>query len=95
MPTSFAAVAENAVNRVDVKTHTFTSPHIKCGEVILMGNLLKSWFFFTALLLFFLVAAITLPEIGERFFGNTGQQLEETVDGIETQVQEVWNQFRP
>ncbi len=60
-----------------------------------MGNLLKSWFFFTALLLFLLTAAVTLPKLGERFFGSTGQQLTQTVDHVEAQVQEVWAQLLP
>lgn len=60
-----------------------------------MGNLLKSWFFFTALLLFLLAAAITLPELGNRLFGSTAEQLETAVDGMEQQAQEVWAQLRP
>lgn len=60
-----------------------------------MGNLLKSWFFFTALLLFLLAAAVSLPELGHRFFGGTEQQLETAVDGMEAQAQEVWAQFQP
>lgn len=60
-----------------------------------MGNLLKSWFFFTALLLFLLVAAVTLPKLGEQLFGSTGQQITNAVDHIETQVQEVWGQLLP
>lgn len=60
-----------------------------------MGNLLKSWLFFTALLLFFLAAAVALPELSDRLFGDTEQQLEAAFAGISDEVQEVWAEFAP
>lgn len=60
-----------------------------------MGNLLKSWLFFTALLVFLLTAAVTLPKLSDKFFGDTEQQLEAAVAGIGDEVQEVWAAFAP
>ncbi len=60
-----------------------------------MGKLLKSWLFYTALLIFLVSAAMTLPELGRQFFGDTGTQLETAVDHMESQAQAVWAQLRP
>ena len=60
-----------------------------------MGNLFRSWFFFTALLLFLLTAAVSFPELRTHLFGHTEQALEQTVDNMEAQVQEVWARLNP
>ncbi len=60
-----------------------------------MGELLKSWLFFTALLLFLVTAAVTLPELGAQLFGQTESRLETAVDDLEAQAQEVWAGLSP
>lgn len=60
-----------------------------------MGKLLKSWLFFTALLLFLITAAVTLPELSDKLFGDTEQKLEATFADIGEEVQEVWAELVP
>ena len=60
-----------------------------------MGKVFRSWFFFTALLLFLLAVSITLPDLKTRLFGNTEEQISETVDRMEGQVRAVWAELRP
>lgn len=60
-----------------------------------MGKVLRSWFFFTALLLFLLAASVTLPELKTKVFGETETGILETVDGLESQVRQAWAQFLP
>lgn len=60
-----------------------------------MKNILKSWLFFTALLLFMMVAALTLPGLMDGLFGNTEQQLTEAVDYVTEEAQAVWAEFQP
>lgn len=60
-----------------------------------MGNLLKSWVFFTALMIFLMVAATVLPDLAERFFGDTEEMVTTMVDDVEQEAQAVWAEFRP
>lgn len=60
-----------------------------------MGNLFRSWFFFTALLVFLLTCAAAAPDLGQRLFGQTGQRMMETADHMETQVRQVWAELKP
>ena len=60
-----------------------------------MGDLLKSWVFFTALMVFLMVAAAVLPDLADRFFGDTGQQVEAVFADMEQEVQAVWAELRP
>lgn len=60
-----------------------------------MRDTLKSWLFFTALTLFLLTAALTVPELGQRFFGSTGRQITAAADELGQQAQEVWAGLRP
>ena len=65
----------------------------KLNEVMDMKNLLKSWIFFTSLLLLLLAAALTLPQLGKGFFGATEEKLSEAVDYISEEAQAVfWEQ---
>ena len=63
--------------------------------MIYLGDLFKSWFFFTALLLFLLAASAAIPELGNRLFGRTEAQIQMTADYMESQVQQVWTQIKP
>lgn len=60
-----------------------------------MKNILKSWLFFTSLLLFLLAASLTLPELTDHLFGNTEQQLSEAVDLMSEEAKAVWAEFQP
>ena len=60
-----------------------------------MGRLLKSWFFFLALFLFLLAAAVSLPQLAQRLFGRTEEQLTQAVDGAASGLQEVWARAQP
>lgn len=57
-----------------------------------MKNLLKSWLFFTSLLLLLLAAALALPELGQGFFGATEEKLAEAAGYLSQEVQAVWTQ---
>lgn len=60
-----------------------------------MKKILTSWLFFTSLMLFLLAAALTLPELMDRVFGDTEQQLTEAVDYLTSEAQAVWAEFVP
>ena len=60
-----------------------------------MGKLLRSWFFFTALLLFLLSAAVALPEMKSRLFGRTEQAVTETAGTMEQTARAVWARLLP
>lgn len=60
-----------------------------------MGKVFRSWFFFTALLLFLLAASVSLPKLKDRLFGETEARISESVDNMEGQVRAVWAQLMP
>ncbi len=60
-----------------------------------MGKLFRSWFFFTALLLFLLSAAVALPEMKARLFGRTEQAVAETAESMENRARAVWASLSP
>jgi len=60
-----------------------------------MGKRLQSWFFFTALMLFLLAAAVSLPVIGARLFGSTQERMEAAVEEAGNRAQAVWAELRP
>lgn len=60
-----------------------------------MGNLLKSWIFFTALMVFLIVAAAALPDLADRFFGGTEAQVEAVIADMEQKAQAVWAEWKP
>lgn len=60
-----------------------------------MGNLLKSWVFFTALMLFLMTAATIVPELAERFFGDTEEKVTAMVADVEQEAQAVWAELTP
>ncbi len=55
-----------------------------------MRKLLKSWLFFTSLMLLLLAAALVLPELGQGFLGATEEKLTEAMAYISKEVQTVW-----
>ncbi len=55
-----------------------------------MKNLLKSWIFFTSLLLLLLAAALTLPQLRKGFFGATEEKISEAVGYISEEAQAVF-----
>lgn len=59
-------------------------------EVIGLRRLLKSWLFFTSLMLLLLAAALALPELGQGFLGETEERLTEAMAYISQEVQTVW-----
>lgn len=60
-----------------------------------MKKLLQGWIFYTALLLFLIAAALTLPELTRDFLGDTRQELTETVDQLTQEAMAVWGQRFP
>ena len=56
---------------------------------------MQSWFFFAALMLFLLAAAVSIPSLGERLFGTTEQRLEAAAEQAETRIQTVWANLTP
>lgn len=60
-----------------------------------MKKLLQGWIFYTALLLFLIAAALTLPELTHDFWGDTRQELTETVDQLTQEAVAVWGQRFP
>lgn len=60
-----------------------------------MGNLFKSWFFFTALLVFLLVAAAVVPELANRVFGDTEAQVQAVIEDATQEAQAVWAELQP
>ena len=60
-----------------------------------MGDLLKSWIFFTALMLFLVAAAAVLPDLADRFFGGTEAQVEAVIGDMEQEAQAVWAELAP
>jgi hypothetical protein len=64
-------------------------------EVISMKEILKSWLFFTSLLFLILTFALVLPNLEDRLFGNTEQQLTTAVDQITQEAKAVWAQLEP
>jgi hypothetical protein len=60
-----------------------------------MKELLKSWLFFTSLLFLILTAAMILPSLEDRLFGDTEQQLTAAADQITQEAEAVWAELRP
>ncbi len=60
-----------------------------------MKKLLQGWIFYTALLLFLIAAALTLPELTRDFLGDTRQELSKTVDQLTQEAVAVWGQRFP
>jgi hypothetical protein len=60
-----------------------------------MKELLKSWLFFTSLLFLILTAAMILPSLEDRLFGDTEQQLTTAADQITQEAEAVWAELRP
>lgn len=60
-----------------------------------MGKRMQSWFFFAALMLFLLAAAVSIPDLGERLFGATEQRLEDAAEQAEARIQTVWANLTP
>jgi hypothetical protein len=64
-------------------------------EVIFMGDILKSWLFFTSLLFLILSAALLLPSLEDTLFGSTETQLTAAVDHMTQEAETVWAQLQP
>ena len=60
-----------------------------------MGKGLGRWFFFTALTVFLLVCALTLPELKDRLLGNTEQRFNEAAAQLDQEVRTVWAELAP
>ena len=60
-----------------------------------MGKLLKSWAFFTALLILLLTAAVTLPKLSDRLFGDTEETVETAFSGLGQEAKAVWAALTP
>lgn len=60
-----------------------------------MKKILASWLFFTALMLFLIAAAVTIPGWMDRFLGSTQSQITETADYLREEAQAVWAEFIP
>jgi hypothetical protein len=60
-----------------------------------MKEILKSWLFFTSLLFLILTFALVLPNLEDRLFGNTEQQITTAVDQITQEAKAVWAQLEP
>lgn len=60
-----------------------------------MGKLFKSWAFFTALLVLLLTAAVTLPKLSDKLFGNTEETVETAFSGLSQEARAVWASLTP
>lgn len=60
-----------------------------------MKNLLKSWLFFTSLMLFLITFALVVPQLLESLLGNTEAQLNEAVQGAQAGIQAVFAMLEP
>ena len=60
-----------------------------------MGKVLRSWFFFTALLIFLLASAAAMPDLKAKLFGRTEQTISETAQNMEDQARAVWARLQP
>lgn len=55
-----------------------------------MRKLVRSWAFFTALLVLLLTAAATLPKLSDKLFGQTEEAVETAFSGLGLGAKEVW-----
>ncbi len=60
-----------------------------------MKDTLKSWLFFTSLMLFLLTAALVVPELLDGLLGDTKAQIHQAVTNMEQEAQAVWAEFLP
>lgn len=60
-----------------------------------MGKLLKSWAFFTALLILLLTAAVTVPKLSDKLFGDTEATVEAAFSGLSQEARAVWASLSP
>lgn len=60
-----------------------------------MKNLLKSWLFFTSLMLFLIAFALVLPQLLDGLLGNTEQKLAEATQNAQSGVQAVFALLDP
>jgi hypothetical protein len=54
-----------------------------------MWKLFSSWMFFTALLLFLLTAAVTVPHLASSLMGTTPAQVDTVLAEVKDQVQDL------
>lgn len=60
-----------------------------------MKRILTSWLFFTSLMLFLIVAALTLPQWLEHLLGSTQSQVTQAADYLKEEAQAVWAELIP
>lgn len=60
-----------------------------------MGKLFKSWAFFTALLILLLTAAVTVPKLSDRLFGDTEHTVEAAFSELGQEARAVWASLAP
>lgn len=60
-----------------------------------MKRILTSWLFFTSLMLFLIVAALTLPQWLDHLFGSTQSQVTQAADYLKEEAQAVWAELTP
>ena len=55
-----------------------------------MKEILKSWLFFTSLLLLIFAASLVVPELMHTAFGNTNAQLELMAENMQEEAIAAW-----
>lgn len=60
-----------------------------------MKRILTSWLFFTSLMLFLIVVALTLSQWLDHLFGSTQFQVTQAADYLKEEAQAVWAELIP